>query len=109
MAVQTAKDEMLTVRAEKLGEDLGEKTLELLKLSDLEVMERAYEFADDSDEWYSLLDEIFERFAPEAWVKNTIKQYEGESTPAIEVACSRQYFYERSAARLAYRAAEGEA
>lgn len=108
-------------RAETLAKELSEQTRELLRLSDDEILQKAYDLAGqverehvDSDQWYWILGEIFERFAPEAELRNFERGWKsapatlGEADAAIEIAASRQSFYERQAARLAFKAARGE-
>lgn len=106
------KKELLTIRAAALAEDVREQAHDLLKLSDDELVERAYDLVTEEykseDDWYWILGEIFERFSPEAELRSMERGYRGDDAEdvAINIAASRQGFYERQAARLAYRAAE---
>lgn len=108
----TDEKERLIMRADKLAEDLRERECELMRLSDDELVQKTYALVTESertsfngDDWYWILSEIFERFAPDAELRNIDHGYRDDDDAEINTAASRQFFYGRQAARLAYQAA----
>lgn len=101
-------------RGDALAEDVAERQRAMLRLTDDELVQKAYDLAlfsednhVDPDEWYVILGEVFERFAPEAELRNFERSYRDEPDrldAEINIASAREYFYRRQAARIAYQA-----
>ncbi len=90
-------------------EGLTGRERELAKLSDSALVRKVYDFAyklDDplSDEFYGLLSEVFERFAPEAeWTDRVRRAHEDDlSNIQAELEASLERMQQRFAARLQF-------
>ncbi len=91
-------------------EGLGERTREMVSLTDRKLIQKVYAFADElddplSDEFYFLVSEVFERFAPQLEWWDISRRHTRDhdlGNRADEIEASLEGMKERFAARLEF-------